>query len=162
MGLKWCLIKAVISPQTTQNGHLTMSLLSYIEPENCSQEALESILNEIKCPDILGIECSPRRRWFGLLKNTQPYLSLHGIHDMLTDDSDLNSDTWDLNQSGLDSLACFMELFAYKFGKNFTFEAIWAGDEVKNNKELTISELIQIVKSNNIETKTKYLVKSNK
>ena len=138
-----------------------MSLISCIEPDNCSQEELESVLNEIKCPDILGAECSPRKRWFGLVKNTQPYLSL-GLHDMLTDSADWNADTWDFNQSGLDALASFIELFSKKIGKDFSFEAIWAGDKVEINKELTINELIRIIKSDNIGTKTKYLVKTIK
>jgi len=138
-----------------------MSLLSYIEPNNCSQGELESILSEIKCPDILGIECSPRRKWFGLVKNSQPYLSLW-LHDMLTDSADWNADIWDFNQSGLDALAGFIELFSNKFGKDFSFQAIWAGDEVEVNKELSVDELIQVVKLNNIGTKTKYLVKTIK
>jgi hypothetical protein len=62
----------------------------------------------------------------------------------------------------LDALAGFIELFSNKIGKDFSFEAMWAGDEVITNKELTIGELIQIVKSNSIGTKTKYLVKSTK
>ena len=135
-----------------------MSLLSDIEPNNCSQEELESILSKIKCPDTLGIECSPRRKWFGLVKNSQPYLRLW-LHDMLTDSADWNADTWEFNQSGLDTLAGFIELFSNKLGKDFSFQAIWAGDKVEINKELTVGELIQIVKSNNIGTKTKYLVK---
>ena len=136
-----------------------MSLLSYVEPVNCSHGELESVLTEIKCPDILGVECSPGRRWFGLVKNSQPYLSL-GLHDMLTDRADWNADTWDLNKSGLDALASFIELFSRRIGKDFSFQAIWAGDNVEIIKELTIGEFVQIVNSNNIGTKTKYLVKS--
>lgn len=138
-----------------------MSLLSYIEPNNCSQEELESVLSEIKCPDILDVKCSPRRSLFGLIKNTQPYLELL-LHDMLTDNADWNADTWDMNQSGLDALASFFELFSQKISNDFSFQAIWAGGEVEINKALTIGELVQIVKSGNIGTRTKYLVKSIK
>ena len=136
-----------------------MSLLSYIEPKNCSHEELEKVLSEINHPDILGIRCSPRTSLFGLIKNTQPYLELW-LHDLLTDDADWNADTWDMNQSGLDALASFLELFSQKIGKDFSFQAIWAGDKVEVNRELTTGELVQIVRSNNIGTKTNYIVMS--
>ena len=135
-----------------------MSLLSFIEPKNCSQEELESILNEIECPEILGIEPSPRKKWFDLVKNTDAYVWIW-LHDLLTDNGDWNADSWDFDQKGLDALVYFMEKFSENIGKEFSFQAIWASDNIEINLELTIGELTQIIRSDNIGTKTKYLIK---
>ena len=86
------------------------------------------------------------------------YISDYELHDLLTDEADRNAKFWDFHHSGLEKFAQkIIKLYAVSNG-GFTLQAIWSGDKISNVENLSLEEFLEIVRSNRIGTKTKYVV----
>ncbi|PCJ23703.1 MAG: hypothetical protein COA96_11150 [SAR86 cluster bacterium] len=86
------------------------------------------------------------------------FISDYELHDLLTDDADWNAECWDFQRPGLEQFTKKLSKLYVVSNGAFTFQAIWSGDEPTKIVNLSISEFLKIVRSNQIGTKTKYVV----
>jgi hypothetical protein len=84
-----------------------MSLISTIEPIRATHAEAQQALSRIHAPRELGLELSPEKRFFGLLKR-RPILRLHGLHYFLTGEADWNAPYWKFSPEGAQLLAQFL------------------------------------------------------
>jgi hypothetical protein len=75
----------------------------------------------------------------------------------LSEEADLNEPMWALRPELLERLAVAPQLLG-KEAAGFTFEALWAGDHAVTKAEISLSELLQEIRSNRIRNKHTYLV----
>ena len=80
------------------------------------------------------------------------------LRDLLNDKSKPPAEFWDFHKAGLVALVHKLSrLFAVSNG-GFTFQATWAGVDPTKTESLTYNEFIDTVKSNKLESRTKYIV----
>ncbi len=83
------------------------------------------------------------------------------LHDLLSDDADWNDEFWKFN---IDKMSPFVRKVEKYYGaskKGIVFSAIWPPDKVENVIEITINELRDMLLSNRVGTKAKYVVTKN-
>lgn len=91
-------------------------------------------------------------------KVNEPTLDLHGS---LTENTDWNSDYWEFERDRLPSLSNTIQEHFNRSNYGITFQAIWAGDNVKSTISLSINEFINVILQNRISTKFKYIVRKS-
>ena len=79
---------------------------------------------------------------------------------MLTDEADWNAPTWDIQPALLPHLANTFAFISEQAPNGFILEALWAGDKPERILELPLDELLDIVRSNRIGTKARYIVRA--
>jgi hypothetical protein len=79
---------------------------------------------------------------------------------LLTDDADWNDPTWDLRPDLLPDLALALLFISELVTDGYIFEALWVGDHPERRVEVSIDELLQIVQSNQIGQKARYIVRA--
>ncbi len=80
------------------------------------------------------------------------------LHEILTDEAYGDNDCWDLQAIYLlDYSNKILDIYN-KSSNGFIFKAIWAGDKILTKKEISISELLEIIKNNRISISTEYTV----
>lgn len=80
------------------------------------------------------------------------------LQDLLNDKNRQPADYWDFHSAGLEALTRKLSrLFAVSNG-GFTFQATWSGVDAAKTESLTYGEFIEIVKSNKVDSSTKYIV----
>jgi hypothetical protein len=83
-------------------------------------------------------------------------LLIPGVHEILTDDFDFDSITWDMDAQGLEHLARTLEWLYQELPGPFTFEALWGEDPIE--KRVSRPELLRLVRACQIGTRTLYRV----
>ena len=91
-------------------------------------------------------------------KVVEPNLELH---DFLTDNADWNNEYWEFEKDRLLSFSHVIREHFNHSGYGITFQAIWAGENIKSTVNLSISELTNLILQNKISTKFKYIVIKN-
>jgi hypothetical protein len=81
---------------------------------------------------------------------------------MLTDNADWNAPTWDLREEVVGPLADKLVTIDREVANGFAFEALWVGDRPSIERRVTIGELVECVKTNQIGTKVRYVVLSGR
>ena len=129
-----------------------MSLETIIHPGDISLSQAKSIAEKVG--RLNGIELLVDKKFF----SSRILFFVDGVHEILTDQADWNAETWDMEKEGLASLASILERFMAEVKADFSFSAMWVGEKPK--KELTVSgkELLEIIKSGQIGTRTRYFV----
>ncbi len=79
---------------------------------------------------------------------------------MLTDGADWNAPTWDIQPALLPHLADTLGFISERVPNGFILEALWAGDKPGRNLELSLDELLNIVRENQVGTGTRYIVRA--
>src|SRR5262245_17750275 len=77
---------------------------------------------------------------------------------LLADDADWDAPAWSLRPEIRDSLARTIEMFGESLGTEFTFEAIWIGDKVKERRTVDLAGLVELARRGVLGTRTCYLV----
>ena len=103
----------------------------------------------------------------GLFNRGNPYLSLSERGErcacsMLTDNADWNASTWDMREDVLDALAESLLTIERLAGNGFVFEALWVGDRPTAEQRVTIDDLADRVRGNQVGTKVRYVVRPDK
>ena len=80
------------------------------------------------------------------------------LHDYLTDDADWAAEYWDIEQNYLEQYCGRLEKLYSQSTFGISFSALWVGEKPTKTINLGIDEFLEIVKSNKIGTKTKYIV----
>ncbi len=91
------------------------------------------------------------------LWSPDPVLYLPDVHGLLTDDADWDASTWDMDREGLELLAGTLEWLFGELPGELTFEATW-GDGPDEEKQVTRTALLALVRASEIGTKTRYRV----
>ena len=79
---------------------------------------------------------------------------------MLTDDADWNAPAWDIRPVLLPYLANTLRFISERAPNGFILEALWAGDKPGENLELSLDELLNLVRANRIGTRARYNVRA--
>ncbi len=82
------------------------------------------------------------------------------MHDHLTDDANWDDEFWDFESEYLNEYSKKLQRIFSQSANGIEFQALWVGDNPNKIIELSLREFIEIVKSNKIGTKTKYVVAS--
>ena len=80
------------------------------------------------------------------------------LHDCLTDDADWNAEYWDFATECMDR---FVETIKHSYAsssKGIVFQALWVGEEPTNNIEATLEQIVNILLSNKVGTKSRYVI----
>jgi hypothetical protein len=81
------------------------------------------------------------------------------LHQLLGDDADWNAPTWTFQDELIpDYCTNLLNLFN-STAEGFSFQAVWVGENPKTTQQVTIDELIFLLKNNKLGTKTKYVVR---
>ena len=77
---------------------------------------------------------------------------------LLSDEADWNADVWAMRPEILEPLARTLEILAQNGPLNLAIEAVWVGEKARKTTQVTPSELAQLVRSNGLGTRTKYVI----
>ena len=77
---------------------------------------------------------------------------------MLTDDADWNAATWDLRGDVVVAVADTLMTIPRQAGNGFAFEALWIDDRPKTDQRVSIDDLANRVRANQVGTKVRYVV----
>jgi cytochrome c5 len=77
---------------------------------------------------------------------------------MLHDDADWGAPTWRMRLEVLPRLASTLAKIREHTSEPFTFQALWVGDDVSHERQLSVAELRDIVESDRIGTGTRYTI----
>lgn len=86
-------------------------------------------------------------------------IRLDGVHDLLTDAADWNAEYWDMH---LDKVEPLVEALRdiYKLSPaGITVRANWAGNTPTSEEELSIDEMLNIVRNSRLGTLTNYVIR---
>jgi hypothetical protein len=91
-----------------------------------------------------------QKKW--LDKRLFVYLSEDGscACSLLSEGADWNEPVWKLRGEILPRLAATLGSLHGKFEGGFTFEALWLGDQIKQQAKVSIDELVGIINENRI------------
>lgn len=78
---------------------------------------------------------------------------------LMSDDADWNKPVWDLEPEILEPLAKALQILGEESG-GFSLQAIWIGDSPETKSEITLTEILQVVRNNQIRNKHIYMVKA--
>lgn len=76
----------------------------------------------------------------------------------LADSADWDAPTWDMIPETLPRLSSILRTIRQHCSAGFAFAALWVGDSVTEERQVTIDELTSIVDQSRIGTKTRCLV----
>ena len=76
---------------------------------------------------------------------------------LLTDHADFSASTWNFRADLLDNLATAFAVLG-KEASGFTFEALWAGDEIESEGKTSLRDFLKDVRSNNVRNGHRYIV----
>ena len=79
---------------------------------------------------------------------------------MLADDADWDAPAWDIRPAVLPSLANTIRFISERAPNGFILEALWAGDKAGENLELSLDELLNLVRANRIGARARYNVRA--
>ena len=77
---------------------------------------------------------------------------------LLHDDADCNEPIWKLRDEVLPKLVQTLTLLHKKFEGGFNFEALWVSDRVKHQPNVTLDELLDLIRENRLGNFTRYIV----
>ena len=77
---------------------------------------------------------------------------------MLSDQADRDDKYWDFLPESLIALSITLEKIGDIFQQNFVFEALWIGDKPTVIIEISLCDMLKIIRNNRIGEKTRYLV----
>lgn len=78
---------------------------------------------------------------------------------LLAEDADWNRPVWALEGTVLEPLAAALQLLGREAG-GFTFRAIWMGDEIETESELSLFQMLDEVRNNRVRNRHTYKVKA--
>lgn len=78
---------------------------------------------------------------------------------MLTEQADWNAPAWDVRPELLQPLANTLAFISERAPAGFVLEALWAGDNPEKSVEISIDDLLDLVRENRMGTKTRYIVR---
>lgn len=84
--------------------------------------------------------------------------SNYDMHDLLTDNADWDDEYWDFYPDKLLQYSKTLEEIIISSSKGIVFQSLWVGEEPTNTIELSIPEFINIIVTNKIKTKARYIV----
>ncbi len=82
-----------------------------------------------------------------------------GPGGLLTDNADPDALFWDIQSELLPEIANLLSQLRQNTKAGFLFCAYWAGEKSSGQIEISIDELVQVIKTGKIGTRTKYLIR---
>jgi hypothetical protein len=76
----------------------------------------------------------------------------------LADSADWNSPTWEMSPEALPRLSSILRAIRKGTADVFEFEALWIGQSAAGERSVTIDELVSLVQTCQLGTKTRYFV----
>lgn len=104
--------------------------------------------------DATGLAVVPR---LPILRRTCTAFDLPGVHEMLTDAADWDSDVWDMDMCQLPRLARAIEEVG-KYLSHFTFRVAWTGHSAAKKVPILIGDLVKLIRENKIGNGVEYEV----
>jgi len=83
------------------------------------------------------------------------------LHDHLTDDADWGAEFWDFYEEYMRDYSKKLEYLFSQSANGIEFQALWVGDIPTKIINLSLSEFLEVVRNNKIDTKTKYIVRKS-
>lgn len=83
------------------------------------------------------------------------------LHGYLSDDADWNAPYWAFEVNRLDAYCRRLRTLFNSTGTGFSFQALWAGEHPTKVQAVSIDELIALLLSSKLGTKTQYFVRKN-
>jgi hypothetical protein len=93
--------------------------------------------------------------------NKSPALRNMELHEHLTSNADWNAEFWDIEEEFLQSYSSTLASLHFHSANGFEFQAIWVSDKPKKIIELTLNNFLEVVRNNQIGTRSKYVVRKN-
>ncbi len=81
------------------------------------------------------------------------------LHDLLTERADWTAEHWDFDQTGIIAFASKIRKLYDNSPHGISFQAIFAPDLVESVREVSIEQLEDILRSNKVGTRTRYVAK---
>lgn len=93
-----------------------------------------------------------------------PYLKAASIdlHDHLTEAADWDAPFWDLEVEYLLEFSEKFEALFKQSANGLTFQALWVGDKPIKTMEVSLDAFLDIIRINQIGTRTKYFVRKGR
>lgn len=85
-------------------------------------------------------------------------ISEYALDDLLQGDPNDSGEYWDLNSEGLADFAKKISKLYVVSNGGFSFQALWAGEQATEVKNVSINEFIETLHCNQISKKCKYMV----
>lgn len=86
------------------------------------------------------------------------FISANEINNMLETTASQEADHWPLRSSSLLSFSQKIEKLFVVSNGGFTFQATWQGEPTTEVRSLSIAEFLEVIRSNSLGKKTKYVV----
>lgn len=86
------------------------------------------------------------------------FISASEVNNMLEPSASQESIHWPLRPSTLPSFSQKIEKLFVVSNGGFTFQATWQGEPTTDIRSLSIAEFLDVIKSNTLGKKTKYVV----
>jgi len=90
-------------------------------------------------------------------RSPDAYLALP-LHDLLTDDADWDEPAWTMEPKGLAELAVTLGWLHGQLPQGFEFFAAWPPDDIDTTVDVSIDELVALVRESRIGTRSRYRV----
>jgi hypothetical protein len=108
-------------------------------------------------------KCAEDKSFSGLFRKQSPNFGIPGPEggcgcSFLADSADWNAPTWDMIPSTLVRLSTILRVIRQKTTGGFIFEALWIGESPASECRLTIGDLVRLVETSKLGTKTRYFV----
>lgn len=136
-----------------------MCLQIILTVKRINDDQAKKIAGAIQQPNFLTLKAFSPRKWF---RKQSPifYLSKNGgcACSLLADDAGWENEYWQMDSKILEKMANTLREFNKKIKTQFTFEAVWLGDEILKEKSLPLEDLLFHIENNKIETKTCYKI----
>ena len=134
-----------------------MSLFIEVQSPGLDISAAHAIVGGVDADTMLCIETVRRRT--GISK-TIVYLRISEGHgdacSLLSDSADWNSETWDFLPSATPRLIDTVKYIYTKLPEGFNIKFLWAGEEAKASRRMTVDSFIILIKDNKVGTRTCY------
>lgn len=140
-----------------------MSFLLQVDVDGLSTQQGQAIETACRQRGAWPVRFKPPRRRFTLLgpRNDQPELSLpdadNGRH-LLSDHAEWDAPVWAMEPDLLPRLAATVHLLDEQLPQGFALRATWTGSVVRRERQVTATELAQLILASQLNEFTRYRV----
>ena len=93
----------------------------------------------------------------GFFRRHPPRVGLHAC-ELLTDDADWNAATWSMTPAGRERLRASLAWLLPQLAGDVLVDALWDGDAPSDERRLSADELLAVIASGQVATRTRYVV----
>lgn len=138
---------------------MTPDLVTEVQCEALEDARVRTILNLNR--DASGVlPILPDSYWTLRGRKYAPRFEFVTFHDYLGDEADWDAPTWIFEPEGLRLLRDTMEWLYPLVPETFTFQAVWTGDPIQEEREVSRKDLLNVISRDEIGTHSRYRVAS--